>query len=478
MATTVSVTPHDLDAEKVLLGACLINSDLVSRAAGLITPQDFFRHAHSITFESMLRLQGRGTAVDLVTIKDDLDTVGQLQDVGGPAYLSSLTDGVPRSTHVENYAQIVKRFSVQRQWMLQLTSCQRDVQHGDIETAYRALRSFLEDALTTETEQFLLEPIADLAKRIGTALPQPLIEGLVYPGCITLCYGLERTNKSIAIREIAAKSAAGLTPFGLDRFRVAKPLTIAYFTEEDLAGFVLQHLDAFSGGRASKGELPIYLSARKGITLDDPRTQDRIIRETEMVAADMVVMEPLRPLTECVDQGPRELRPFQQFARRLMRATGAALLLGHHEVKRAAGQDNRGGNQRISGGGLASITECPLHFERIDATRVKVTPTGFKYSADGEPVLLRLDSAGDRVQQIVAEQYMPRPGRDIEAEGKLLKVVLSQPGLSSSKVVNYAGVKKDLGLKALHRLESSGRVKSKKSGNSIVWFAKGDPDNE
>jgi hypothetical protein len=476
--TELAVMPHNLDAEKAVLGACLVDADLIPRAAGIVAPTDFYRLAHSIAFTSIVRVHGCGADVDPLTISDDLRNAGQLDDVGGPAYLCSLTDGIPRAAHVESYAQIVKQTSVQRQWIRRLGDCQRDVRRGDVDAAGRAMRTFLEDGPTTD-DGFLFEPIAELAKRMGTAPLKPLIEGLAYPGIVTLSYGLPRTYKSIAMREIVAKTAAGQVPFGLDRFRVDKPLTWLYMTEEDSAAFVIQQLDAFSGGRASKGELPIYLSVQRGITLDDPRTQDRIVREAEALQPHGVVIEPIRAVTACVDQGPRELQPFTNFARRLMRTTGAALLLGHHEVKQAAGKDTRKGNERISGGGLLSISECPLHFTRVDATHVKVTPTGFKYSADGEPIVLRLDSAGETVLRIVAEEYLPQPDQESDAARKLLSTMRRKPGLSSTKLVTDAGVRRSLGLQMLPNLAAHGRARSEQDGRAERWYVvEGDRDGE
>ena len=59
----------------------------------------------------MVGLTDRSQPVDLVTLKDELTRSGELDDVGGPAYISSLTDGVPRSANIEHYAKIVKEKS-------------------------------------------------------------------------------------------------------------------------------------------------------------------------------------------------------------------------------------------------------------------------------------------------------------------------------------------------------------------------------
>jgi replicative DNA helicase len=100
--------PHNLEAEKSVLGAILINNEAFNNAAELIDARDFFRDAHRRVFDKMIALSERGDAIDLVTLKEELQRAGELDEVGGPAYIASLADGVPRSANVEHYARIVK----------------------------------------------------------------------------------------------------------------------------------------------------------------------------------------------------------------------------------------------------------------------------------------------------------------------------------------------------------------------------------
>jgi replicative DNA helicase len=106
--------PHNLEAEKAVLGAILINNIAFNQTAEVIDSDDFFRVAHQRIFDKMVSLNERNQPVDLVTLKDELARAGELDEVGGPAYISSLTDGVPRSANVEHYAKIVKEKSTLR----------------------------------------------------------------------------------------------------------------------------------------------------------------------------------------------------------------------------------------------------------------------------------------------------------------------------------------------------------------------------
>jgi len=106
--------PHNLEAEKSVLGAILIHNEAFNHAAELIDSRDFFRDAHRRIFDKMVALSERNDAIDFVTLKEELGRAGELEEVGGPAYIASLADGVPRSANVEHYARIVKEKSTLR----------------------------------------------------------------------------------------------------------------------------------------------------------------------------------------------------------------------------------------------------------------------------------------------------------------------------------------------------------------------------
>ena len=100
--------PHNLEAERSVLGAILIHNEAFNAAAEVLDSRDFYRDAHRRIFDKMVVLAERGGAIDLVTLKEELTRTGELDEVGGPAYIAALVDGVPRSTNVESYARIIK----------------------------------------------------------------------------------------------------------------------------------------------------------------------------------------------------------------------------------------------------------------------------------------------------------------------------------------------------------------------------------
>jgi replicative DNA helicase len=114
VAAAERTLPHNLEAERSVLGAILVHNDAFNMAAQVIDSNDFYRESHRRIFERMVALNERNHPIDFVTLKEELSRAGELDSVGGPAYIASLSDGVPRATNVENYARIVKEKSTLR----------------------------------------------------------------------------------------------------------------------------------------------------------------------------------------------------------------------------------------------------------------------------------------------------------------------------------------------------------------------------
>lgn len=107
--TELRALPHSLEAERSVLGAILLHPDCLADALEHVTPAHFFRHGHRKVFEAILALDAAKQPIDLVPVKDWLARHHALDDAGGPAYLASLVDGVPRSANVAGYAALVRQ---------------------------------------------------------------------------------------------------------------------------------------------------------------------------------------------------------------------------------------------------------------------------------------------------------------------------------------------------------------------------------
>ena len=110
--------PANLDAEKTILGAILLDNAAHAEAAEKLQADDFSLDSHRRIFQRMSELMDGQRAVDIVTLANELDRNKELDAVGGRAYLFSLTEGLPRRPVIEDYIRIVKDKSMLRRLML------------------------------------------------------------------------------------------------------------------------------------------------------------------------------------------------------------------------------------------------------------------------------------------------------------------------------------------------------------------------
>jgi replicative DNA helicase len=106
--------PNNLDAERSVLGAILLDNHALNIAVEKLKPEDFFLDQHRRVFQQMIALGETQQAIDLVTLTDELHRKGELEAAGGAPYLAQLVDGVPHVTNVEHYARIVKEKALLR----------------------------------------------------------------------------------------------------------------------------------------------------------------------------------------------------------------------------------------------------------------------------------------------------------------------------------------------------------------------------
>lgn len=114
MAEFATVPPHSAEAEKSTLGALLIDQEAIIKVADLLKADDFYYENHAAVYKAILALYEKRTPIDLVTITNILEDKNELDRIGGASYLVELTGAVPTSTHIFQYASIVKQKSTLR----------------------------------------------------------------------------------------------------------------------------------------------------------------------------------------------------------------------------------------------------------------------------------------------------------------------------------------------------------------------------
>ncbi len=239
VAVSERTLPHNLEAEKSVLGAILIHNDAFNHAAEVIDARDFFRDAHRRIFEKMIALSERSHAIDLVTLKEELQRSGELDEVGGPAYIASLADGVPRSANVEHYARIVKEKATLRNLIHSanriLSTAYEAEQDADLvlDDAEKAIFEIAEDRIR---EGFV--PLRDLVQSsFATIEKLQQHKGLV-TGVPTGFIDLDEITSGLQPSDlvlVAARPSMGKTSFVLNiaqHIGTATNMTVGFFSLE------------------------------------------------------------------------------------------------------------------------------------------------------------------------------------------------------------------------------------------------------
>jgi replicative DNA helicase len=106
--------PHSPETEKTVLGGILVNNKNLNVLLSIVSPEDFYKDANRSILARMSSLVDKGLPIDLLTLTDELQKAGILDEIGGAAYLSSLMDGVPKSLNIEYHARIIKEKALLR----------------------------------------------------------------------------------------------------------------------------------------------------------------------------------------------------------------------------------------------------------------------------------------------------------------------------------------------------------------------------
>lgn len=220
MEDMTRIPPHSVESEQSILGSILLDKEAIITVSETINPDDFYKEAHKIIYESMIKLSNKSEPIDLITLTEELKKQGHLDDVGGISYITSLSTIVPTTSNVKYYADIVKEKSVLRK----LIKVSNDI----INLGYDGSTK-IEDVLEVAEKRYLIyhkKKTSDDFKSINSVLMDTydMIEHLyTNKSEITgITTGFRDLNKKINGMQrtdlllIAARPAMGKTAFSLN----------------------------------------------------------------------------------------------------------------------------------------------------------------------------------------------------------------------------------------------------------------------
>ncbi len=212
--------PHNLEAERSILGAVLLDNHSLNAAVEKLRSEDFFLPQHRQIFERMIQLAEKQQAIDVVTLMEDLARRGELESAGGVPYLSQLADGLPRVTNVEHYARIVKEKSVLRNLAFSAAAIQEQALAGGddadviLDRAESTIFQIAEDRVRAG-----LIGVKELVRDNFERLERIFSEGRRITGLATGYAGLDNETAGLQPSELvilAARPSMGKTALALN----------------------------------------------------------------------------------------------------------------------------------------------------------------------------------------------------------------------------------------------------------------------
>ncbi len=243
-----NLPPHDVEAEKAVLGSLIIDSEGIFKVAAFLRLEDFFMPENQWVYDACFTVYQRNEGINQITVAHELAQKGKLEEVGGAAYLSHLVSIVPTSLHIEYYGQIVSRLAVMRRLISAGSQITALGYEDDAEVDISLSRA--EDILFKVRQRQSREDFVPIRQILGQYFeetgPQP--EGEEIPHVFTyftaiddILGGLQRSDLIV----LGARPSAGKTTLALNIARnaaVKQKACVALFSLEMSRQAVVQRL--------------------------------------------------------------------------------------------------------------------------------------------------------------------------------------------------------------------------------------------
>ncbi len=302
--STFSTTiPHSREAEEAVIGAVMIDPEVYYDLAQFLQADDFYIHRHRWIWEAFTRLHEQRIPLDFLTVTSDLERMGQLAEIGGPAFLTALLNQVPTSMHAESYGRMVEATAIRRRMLTaanQIATLAYDehelVDHV-MQQAEKAVFNVSERRLKHDVQP-ISKVLSDYYDRIGDLARRPDdIHGVPtgFKDLDQILTGLQPSDLLI----IAGRPGQGKTGFLLSVARNAA-LThkkrVAIFSMEMSNEQVVQRLisqqtgidsQRLRSGKLTESEWPLFTQAVE------------VFSDTRIFLDDTPALTPLQLRTKC-----------------------------------------------------------------------------------------------------------------------------------------------------------------------------------
>ena len=261
--------PQNLEMEQAVLGALMIEQDAYSEVSETLKPESFYDHRNATIFEAIRSLNAQQRPVDILTVRDYLDSQSKLEEAGGPIYLMQLSQNVTSSAHIAYHAKIIAQKALARELITYASQLSRDAFDTTIDVD--DLMQEAEGKLFAISQQNLKKDYTQINPVIHEAYQELQKAAARRDGLSGLSSGFSKIDKITSgwqnsdLIIIAARPAMGKTAFVLSmakRIAVDMRIPVAMFSLEmsnvQLVKRLMVNVCEITGDKMKSGQLESY----------------------------------------------------------------------------------------------------------------------------------------------------------------------------------------------------------------------------
>ena len=480
--------PHNLEAERAILGAILLENSAFDKAFQKITADDFFLPQHRYIARAMKSLKESQSPIDTTLLMHELAKTEHLDAAGGAPYLSQLADGLPRSTNVEHYAGIVFEQAVRRYTIYEAQTIARNAADPSIDHAAQ-----LPADKIAELQSMRMRIEAQRAARAGrngakwkytameflsAELPEPeqLIEGMIARSGTAMFVAMPHHLKSWFVLSVAMGATKAGTLLG--KLIVPRDVRTLYFAVEDNPGDVRKRMRNLIYSKTfpdwDPKALALWTRPPGGFDIMDEGDFQELLGGIAEHKADLLVIDVMRRIFRGDINSPKESGALCEQFDRLRDSTGAAIAVVHHENRK--GEDiMRAGAGSFNFAGWADVMiQLKRKIETGTISRVEVQ-ADYQLGRGIEPMSLILDLSSEVALRMESLEDLENVAELREGLGQEWTV---------RDLAEFLEVHRSNATRRLKKLRSAGLVEKVKAGKrgrisgQARWSFVGDTSSE
>lgn len=301
MTDSPRTQPHDLDAERAVLGSMMLSPTAVDGCEHLLRAADFYDARHGMIFAAIKDLRRRGSPVDAIQVKAAMQANGQLSKLGSPAFLINLIETTPAPASAAYYGQIVRDRAILREIITAAERMTQMAYQPGVDSA-DTLAEQVHEMTGRIRDHGLVDDLASaltLDEYLDRERPPSdwVIPNLLHRGDRVLFTGSEGLGKSTLLRQLAVCTAAGLSPFSHQPIQPKTVLAVDCENPDEIMYDSFRALRAAAKQAGHPVDRRLIVERRpEGLDLNRPEDVRWLMRRVEMFAPDLLTIGPIYKL--------------------------------------------------------------------------------------------------------------------------------------------------------------------------------------